>query len=211
MDDMFLMLGDKPSDEIADGDRDDDRELEDEDDANDDIVDDNGFSHQWLQLDDSVKVPLTKKEPAGKKLSQAKSGNVKYSDEIADGDKDDDKELEDTDDENDHCVDENGYVMLENGKYSDELANGDEADDKDIHEDEDMNDDVVDVNGHTNAGYGSHVMTDWVAMNHIMPGSHIQEPRLVQLLQTSDDVKVSKGAEKPGDAWAQIQNQAKST
>ena len=62
-------------------------------------------------------------------------------------------------------------------KYSDELANGDSADDRDIHEDEDMNDDVVDVNGHTNAGYGAYVPATFFTHNHIMEGSHIQEPR----------------------------------
>ena len=38
-------LQEKPSDEVANGDRDDDKELEDENDVNDDIVDDNGFAH----------------------------------------------------------------------------------------------------------------------------------------------------------------------
>ena len=62
--------------------------------------------------------------------------------------------------------------------YSDELANGDSADDKDIHEDSDMNDDVVDYNGGTSRGYGSHEpMTDFVANNPIMSGSHNNGPR----------------------------------
>jgi hypothetical protein len=73
-----------------------------------------------------------------------------------------------------------GYTVT---KYSDELANGDEADDKDIHEEEDYNDDVVDVNGQTNAGYASPYQTQstWVGVNHIMEGSHITEPRLIQI------------------------------
>jgi hypothetical protein len=45
--------GEKPSDEICDGDSADDKELEDENDPNDLIVDDNGFVRQWLvQLDE---------------------------------------------------------------------------------------------------------------------------------------------------------------
>lgn len=35
----------KPSDEVANGDKDDDKQLEDENDDKDPIVDDNGFSH----------------------------------------------------------------------------------------------------------------------------------------------------------------------
>jgi len=42
------MLGEIPSNEVCDGDANEDRELEDEDDPEDEIVDDNGFSHQWL-------------------------------------------------------------------------------------------------------------------------------------------------------------------
>jgi len=39
-----------PSDEVANGDECEDKQLEDEDDPDDDIVDDNGFVHQWVQL-----------------------------------------------------------------------------------------------------------------------------------------------------------------
>ena len=38
----------KESDEIANADAADDKEIEDEDDPEDDIVDDNGFAHQWV-------------------------------------------------------------------------------------------------------------------------------------------------------------------
>jgi hypothetical protein len=76
----------------------------------------------------------------------------------------------------------NGYIQLGEDKYSDELANGDEADDKDIHEEEDENDDVVDFNGQTNAGYAHVLPSKFVADNHIMAGSHIQEPQLVELI-----------------------------
>ena len=42
----------KYSDQLANGDLDDDKELEDEDDPNDDIVDDNGFTDQWVNQKD---------------------------------------------------------------------------------------------------------------------------------------------------------------
>lgn len=155
-------------------------------------------------------MPLKKKSPAGnmaQSKTHSKSHHTKFSDELCDGDKDDDRQLEDEADDEDHIVDENGYVQLRNYKYSDELANGDESDDKDIHEDEDMNDDVVDVNGQTNAGYGSKVMSDFVAGNHIMSGSHITEPRMVQLLQL-DEVNMSKGQQQAGSAWGSIMDQS---
>jgi len=45
-----------PSDEVANGDESENKQLEDEDDGNDDIVDDNGFSHQWVQTDANIKI-----------------------------------------------------------------------------------------------------------------------------------------------------------
>ena len=155
--------GKKESDELATGDAADDKEIEDEDDPEDDIVDDNGFSHQWLQTSAQL------------------------------------------------------------GKYSDELANGDSMDDRDIHEDEDMNDDVVDENGQTNWGYGSKLPSRFFAENHIRPGTHITEPRNVQLsdhnllqLSESDDVssddtkakKQSAGQIKPSQYWREIKEQS---
>ena len=56
----------KYSDQVANGDDDDDKEVEDEDDGEDDIVDDNGFVHQWVQLDDDVKAPKKDDKPAEK-------------------------------------------------------------------------------------------------------------------------------------------------
>jgi len=62
LDGTIRMLGEeKPSDEVANGDKDDDKELQDEGDAKDDIVDDNGFVRQW----DSTQKSLG---PKGKKL-----------------------------------------------------------------------------------------------------------------------------------------------
>jgi len=42
--------------------------------------------------------------------SKAPNGNVKFSDELADGDKDDDRELENEDDPRDPIVDDNGFT-----------------------------------------------------------------------------------------------------
>ena len=174
---LYVQTGsnDNPSDELCDGDRDDDKELEDVNDPEDMITDDNGFVHQWL---------MTGQENMDE--AEGKPKKTKFSDELCDGDKDDDRELEDELNGEDHVVDINGY--LQTGytvtRYSDELANGDESDDKEIWEEEDMNDPIVDYNGHTNAGYGSMTPSDYVKQNHIFPGHHIQgEPRTKSLLQ----------------------------
>merc|ERR1711990_550275 len=139
--------------------------------------------------------------------------NPPPSDEVANGDVSENKQLEDEDDPDDDIVDDNGFVnaykesrqyMQTEGVldgpftmptwsgsvhgiplYSDELANGDSADDKDIHEDSDMNDDVVDSNGQTSRGYAAvEPMTKFVSNNHILTGSHNNGPR------------------NTGDAWA---------
>ena len=105
----------RESDELANGDKADDKEVLEEWDVEDDVVEDSGFVHKWLQTGSDIRMG-------------------------------------------------NGYSVTH---YSDELANGDSADNKDIHEDEDMNDDVVDINGATNAGYGSRNMEYFHAHNNI--------------------------------------------
>ena len=173
----------KHSDEVANGDADDDKEVEDERDPNDHVVDDNGFSRNWVQT-----------RPIDNQALLYKLN--RYSDEVANGDEADDKDLHEEEDMNDDVVDLNGgtnrgygshvvmdylpqasriepfhfgtvpraFVQTESqlGKYSDEIANGDEADDKDLHEEEDWNDDVVDEMGQTNRGYGSHVVMSYL-------------------------------------------------
>lgn len=62
------------------------------------IVDDTGFSHQWLMTGEE-----NMDEGDGAK-------KTKFSDELCDGDKDDDKELEDEMDGKDYVVDINGYL-----------------------------------------------------------------------------------------------------
>jgi len=85
----------RESDELCDGDRADDRELEDAGDAEDDIVDDTGFVNQWWDQ---------------RELTQLSSAlNEKPSDEVANGDESENKQLEDEDDKNDDIVDDNGF------------------------------------------------------------------------------------------------------
>ena len=100
--------GEKPSDEICDGDSADDKELEDENDPEDLIVDDNGFVRQWLvQLDEQKHHKSKKNHKRSKSLAQL---NDKQSDELCDGDSADDKELEDENDPVDVIADDNGFV-----------------------------------------------------------------------------------------------------
>jgi hypothetical protein len=105
----------KYSDQLANGDDADDKELEDEDDPNDLIVDDNGFVNafdidedkaaQWVQLDSDINVGKTRKTL---KLVQANNNQeARFSDELVDGDQDDDDEIADLNDQDDDEVDEN--------------------------------------------------------------------------------------------------------
>lgn len=113
----------KYSDQLANGNLDDDRELEDEDDPNDDIVDDNGFTNQFVREDDDrlrewnaietsdqVSAPAEKKDVKG--VTMLPQVRIQYHDELANGDNADDKQLVDINDQNDDDVDENGYVLL---------------------------------------------------------------------------------------------------
>ena len=108
-----------PSNEICDGDEADDKELEDENDPNDDIVDDNGFVKQWLvQLySENGKKPSKhhKKAKKAKKTKRSKSMDAlqlqePYSDQLANGDKDDDKSIHEEEDMKDNVVDYNGHT-----------------------------------------------------------------------------------------------------
>jgi len=49
-------------------------------------------------------------KPGSKPLAKLWGPNVPYSNQIANGDKDDDRELEDEDDPQDHIADDNGFV-----------------------------------------------------------------------------------------------------
>jgi len=110
---------------LANGDLDDDKEIEDEDDPDDPIADDDGFvnqfkispaklgDYQWrakmlrkwdktnqndslVQADDDDGEDYSK--PGTKPFAKTWGPGVKYSDQLANGDAADDKELEDEDD-----------------------------------------------------------------------------------------------------------------
>ena len=70
----------------------------------------------------------------------------------------------------------NSFVQLSD-LYSNELANGDMSDDKELEKEEDPEDAIVDYNGQTNRGYSSMLPTNFMNLNHIIEGSHIQVPR----------------------------------
>lgn len=103
----------KYSDQLSNGDVDDDKEVEDEDDPRDHIVDDNGFVNQTpraVSAEWSTKLQ-TKDEGNNYEESPPTWGaDVKYSDQLANGDKDDDKQVEDEDDVNDDITDDNGFT-----------------------------------------------------------------------------------------------------
>lgn len=235
-------LNEKPSDEVANGDESENKQLENEDDSSDDIVDDNGFAHQWVQTSAGNKKHHAKKhrhhhkkhghqiktkkvvvpktnlhQHHHKKHHKSNEMNIQidYLMNQHNAFKLNKQNLVNLKDDINSDIgtlpgqttrgyasilpvdyfaqnkimagshitvprDEGAQPMrnsaLQLYKYSDELANGDSADDREIHEDEDMNDDVVDVNGQTNRGYGSRVPTEYFAGNHIMNG-HITVPR----------------------------------
>jgi hypothetical protein len=116
------------SNQLANGDIDDDKELEDEDDPRDLIVDDDGFVHQhkinpesakeWARGGGFVKTLSNfaqvededYSKPGTLPFADLWGAESKYSDQIANGDADDDKEIQDEDDPRDMIVDDDGYV-----------------------------------------------------------------------------------------------------
>ena len=102
------------SDELADGDFTDDKELEDEDDIDDDIVDDNGFVNlfknkgQFAQIEYQQQIAFLQRQHT---LAEAQSLLQELpSNEVANGDVSENKELEDQDDSKDVIVDNIGFV-----------------------------------------------------------------------------------------------------
>ena len=79
---QLQLISVKPSDEVCNGDANEDRELEDEDDPNDMIVDDNGFSHQWVQTklesDHQRHLALAQKKVESKKHSHKKHKHMHH-------------------------------------------------------------------------------------------------------------------------------------
>lgn len=88
---------DRESDWIANADKADDKEVEDEWDPEDDVVDDTGFVHKWVQL--GAKINMV--SPANDNFLQT----PKYSNELANGDSADDRDIAEDEDMNDDVVD----------------------------------------------------------------------------------------------------------
>jgi len=101
---MRLRARDLPSNEVANGDVSENKELEDQDDPEDEIVDNNGFVNQWKRKGDIAQVRAVSFN------QMRRSARDIPSNEVANGDKSEDKELEDQDDPRDNIVDDNGFV-----------------------------------------------------------------------------------------------------
>lgn len=99
----------REQDEIADGDAADGKQIEDEWDPADDVVDDNGFARNWLMTGSQVNVG--RHRPANWAALQAKYDVRFYSDEIANGDTADNKDLHEEEDTKDDVVDFNGSTF----------------------------------------------------------------------------------------------------
>jgi len=114
------------SNQLANGDNADNKEIEDEDDLADPIADDNGFVNQMkINQDDAqewgrrenVNQNLADEDgnedyskPGTEPLANTWGAEVAESNQLANGDKADDKEIEDEDDIADPIADDNGFV-----------------------------------------------------------------------------------------------------
>lgn len=140
--------------------------------------------------------------------------DVKYSDQIANGDVDDDKEIEDEDDPNDIIVDDNGFVnqweidhskaaqwvqldsdihlneaesKRSKNRFSEELVDGSTEDNKELTDLNDQNDEDVDEN------------------------MILEDDSLLQLNENEAEDKIhGRGFANPGPAWSQIMAQVSS-
>ena len=95
----------KESDEIADGDAADDKEIEDETDPEDPVVDDHGFVRNYKYLMTESVIARNGRPIDNQHLMYQVN---RYSEEIANGDSADDKDLHEEEDVNDAVVDING-------------------------------------------------------------------------------------------------------
>lgn len=117
-----IMLN-KYSDELANGDSADDREIHEDEDMNDDVVDVNGqtnrgygsrvpvdyFAGNHIMAGSHITIPRDEgAQPMRNSLVQMR--NEKYSDELANGDSADDREIHEEEDMNDDVVDFNGQT-----------------------------------------------------------------------------------------------------
>jgi len=120
------------SDQLANGKTLDDLELEDEDDPSDPIADDDGFVHQW-KIDPAhikewgrrpqvVNFVQTSQDPIALPQEKEKSH---FSDELADGNDNDDIEVDDLNNDADDEVDEN--MMIQTGEEGFGIGRSDPA------------------------------------------------------------------------------------
>lgn len=98
----------KESEELCDGDSADDKETEDEFDPEDGVVDDHGFGRNWVQLGSTIRMTHHHKKPHNLKNLQSKYDVTAYSDELANGDSADNRDIHEEEDMNDDVVDFNG-------------------------------------------------------------------------------------------------------
>lgn len=102
-------MRDLPSNEVANGDKSEDKELEDQDDVNDDIADNNGFVNQFKNTGDIAQVRRSSRMNLNQMRMRTRARDLP-SNEVANGDVSENKELEDQDDVNDDIGDDNGFV-----------------------------------------------------------------------------------------------------
>ena len=107
----------RESDNLANGDKADDKEIQDEYDPDDEIVDDSGFVHKWLQTYQQMNmgnlIQLQNRSPAtgdstfhsGMKVYDSSYSPTKYSQELANGDSADDRDIHEDEDMKDDVVD----------------------------------------------------------------------------------------------------------
>ena len=89
----------RESDTLANGDKADDKEVQDVNDADDDIVSDTGFVNRFKFA-----------QQKSQNMVQKKSKVKRESDTLANGDKADDKEVQDVNDADDDIVSDTGFV-----------------------------------------------------------------------------------------------------
>ena len=102
---MRARAHEKPSDYLCDGDSADDKEVSDAVDADDDIVEDLGFSGSRNARGQVRFVQTSAPSPYKDYFDK----HDKYSDSIANGDKDDDKEIQKENDPHDDIVEDWGF------------------------------------------------------------------------------------------------------
>jgi hypothetical protein len=152
------------SNELANGDVSDDKQLQDVDNAKYDVADDVGFTNVWKHNGNVAQQRRVR-------FNQMRdSPGQPYSNELANGDVSDDKQLQDVDNAKYDIADDVGFtnVWKHNGNVaqqkrirfnqmrrreipSNEVANGDVSEDKELEDIDDPNDYVVDDNGFVNA------------------------------------------------------------